>query len=99
MNMVRLVYLGCVVVPAEELYLQAKFGPAHEAYAAAVPLWLPWPATALVVAALAAFNAHLLWGLCKGRPAAAKGPARTGGAAPAGGGGGGAAKSDVCVTM
>ena len=96
--MVRLVYLGCVVVPAEELYLQAKFGPAHEAYAAAVPLWLPWPAAALVVAALAAFNAHLLWGLCKGQPAAAKGPARAGGAAPAGGGGG-AAKSDVCVTM
>ena len=95
--MVRLVYLGCVVVPAEELFLQAKFGPAHEAYAAAVPLWLPWPATALVVAALAAFNAHLLWGLCKGQ-GAAKGPARAGGAAPAGGGGG-AAKSDVCVTM
>ena len=96
--MVRLVYLGCVVVPAEELYLQAKFGPAHEAYAAAVPLWLPWPATALVVAALAAFNAHLLWGLCKGRPAAAMGPvaARAGGAAPACGA---AAKSDVCVTM
>ena len=97
-HVVRLVYLGCVVVPAEELYLQAKFGPAHEAYAASVPLWLPWPATALVVAALAAFNAHLLWGLCKGQPAAAKGQARAGGAAPAGGGGG-AAKSDVCVTM